>query len=148
MIIILLFEKVKNYKLHFLTCMLHTTMQCLQNWYCYGKTVAEQVAWEEAKKKGVDLVVVCPVIVMGPMLQSSANTTMIHILKYLTGAVKTYANAVHAYVDVKDVALAHVLVYETPSAFGRYICAESMLHRGEVCQILAIFFSEYPVPTK
>ncbi|KAK9164194.1 hypothetical protein Syun_005096 [Stephania yunnanensis] len=29
-----------------------------KNWYCYGKAVAEQVAAEEAKEKGVDLVVV------------------------------------------------------------------------------------------
>ena len=52
------------------------------------------------------------------------------------------------YVHVKDVAKAHLLVYETPSAFGRYICAETMLHRGELVDILAKFFPEYPIPTK
>ena len=119
-----------------------------QNWYCYGKTVAEQAAWDEAKLRGVDLVVVCPVLVVGPMLQSSVNVSVFHILRHLTGAVKTYANAVQAYVHVQDVALAHILVYETPSAFGRYICADSVLHRGELCEILATFFPEYPVPTK
>ena len=120
----------------------------MQNWYCYGKTVAEQAAWEEAKNKGVDLVVVCPVLVLGPILQSSVNASIIHILKYLTGSAKTYANSVQAYVHVRDVALAHILVYETPSASGRYLCAEDVLHRGEVCEILAKFFPEYPVPTK
>lgn len=119
-----------------------------KNWYCYGKTVAEQAAWEEAKARGVDLVVVCPVLVLGPILQSNVNASIIHILKYLTGSTKTYANSVQAYVHVKDVALAHILVYETPSASGRYLCAENVLHRGEVCEILAKFFTEYPVPTK
>ncbi|XP_074278917.1 cinnamoyl-CoA reductase 1-like [Silene latifolia] len=119
-----------------------------KNWYCYGKTVAEQVAWETAKELGVDLVVVNPVLVLGPLLQPSVNASTVHILKYLTGSAKTYANSVQLYVHVKEVALAHVLVYENPLANGRYICAESALHRGEVCEILAKFFPEYPIPTK
>nr|TKR97387.1 hypothetical protein D5086_0000213800 [Populus alba] len=119
-----------------------------KNWYCYGKTVAEQVAWDVAKKKGVDLVVVNPVMVLGPLLQPTVNASIGHILKYLTGSAKTYANSVQAYVHVRDVALAHILVFETPSASGRYICAERMLHRGEVVEILAKFFPEYPIPTK
>ncbi|XP_016649097.1 PREDICTED: cinnamoyl-CoA reductase 1-like isoform X2 [Prunus mume] len=118
------------------------------NWYCYAKTVAEQTAWEEAKEKGVDLVVVNPVLVLGPLLQPTVNASIIHILKYLTGSAKTYANAVQAYVHVRDVALAHILVYETPSASGRYLCGESVLHRGDVVEILAKFFPEYPIPTK
>lgn len=120
----------------------------LQNWYCYGKTVAEGEAVEEAQQKGVDLVVINPVLVLGPLLQSTVNASILHILKYLTGSAKTYANSTQAYVHVKDVALAHVLLYETPSASGRYLCAESVLHRGEVVEILAKFFPEYPIPTK
>ena len=120
----------------------------LQNLYCYGKTVAEQSAWDLAKKKGVDLVVVNPVVVLGPLLQPTVNASIMHILKYLNGAVKTYANAVQGYVHVRDVALAHIVIFETPSASGRYICSERMLHRGEVVEILAKFFPEYPIPTK
>ncbi|KAJ6961663.1 cinnamoyl-CoA reductase 2-like [Populus alba x Populus x berolinensis] len=119
-----------------------------KNWYCYGKTVAEQDAWDVARKKGVDLVVVNPVVVLGPLLQPTVNASILHILKYLTGSAKTYANAVQAYVHVRDVAVAHILVFETPSASGRYICFEKMLHRGEVVEILAKFFPEYPIPTK
>ncbi|KAF9615130.1 hypothetical protein IFM89_022082 [Coptis chinensis] len=119
-----------------------------KNWYCYGKAVAEQAAWEMAKEKGVDLVVVNPVLVMGPLLQPTVNASIVHILKYLTGSAKTYANSVQAYVHVRDVALAHILVYETPSASGRYLCAESVLHRSDVVEILAKFFPEYPIPTK
>ncbi|KAL5576119.1 hypothetical protein UlMin_017818 [Ulmus minor] len=119
-----------------------------KNWYCYGKAVAEQAAWEIAEEKGVNLVVVNPVLVLGPLLQPTVNASTIHILKYLTGSAKTYANSVQAYVDVKDVALAHILVFETPSASGRYLCAESVLHRGDVVEILAKFFPEYPIPRK
>nr|UGB90600.1 cinnamoyl CoA reductase [Sinopodophyllum hexandrum] len=119
-----------------------------KNWYCYGKAVAEKAAVKMAKEKGVDLVVVNPVLVMGPLLQPTVNASIVHILKYLTGSAKTYANSIQAYVDVRDVALAHILVYETPSAQGRYLCAESVLHRGDVVEILSKFFPEYPVPMK
>ncbi|KAL9386534.1 hypothetical protein Peur_019658 [Populus x canadensis] len=119
-----------------------------KNWYCYGKAAAEQAAWDMAKEKGVDLVVVNPVLVLGPLLQPTVNASITHILKYLTGSAKTYANSVQAYVHVRDVALAHILVFETPSASGRYLCSESVLHRGEVVEILAKFFPEYPIPTK
>ncbi|KAK2973151.1 hypothetical protein RJ640_021364 [Escallonia rubra] len=119
-----------------------------KNWYCYGKAVAEQAAWEEARERGVDMVAINPVLVLGPLLQPTVNASIIHVLKYLTGSAKTYANSVQAYVHVRDVALAHILLFETPSASGRYLCAESVLHRGEVVEILAKFFPEYPIPTK
>ncbi|XP_038902984.1 cinnamoyl-CoA reductase 1-like [Benincasa hispida] len=100
-----------------------------KNWYCYAKTKAEQAAWEVAKERGVDLVVVNPM---------SVSYTHLDV----------YKRQVQGYVDVKDVAKAHVLVYETPSASGRYICVESMLHRGDLVDILANFFPQYPLPTK
>jgi cinnamoyl-CoA reductase len=100
----------------------------IQNWYCYAKTVAEQGAWELARKRGLDLVVVNPVLVLGPLLQPTVNASTDHVMK--------------------DVAEAHVRVYEAADAHGRYICAESTLHRGELCRILAKLFPEYPIPTK
>ncbi|KAA3489384.1 cinnamoyl-CoA reductase 1-like [Gossypium australe] len=51
-----------------------------KNWYCYGKAVAEQAAWETAKEKGVDLVVITPVLVLGPLLQPTVNASIVHIL--------------------------------------------------------------------
>lgn len=120
----------------------------MQNWYCYGKVLAERTAWEESKQRGVEMVVINPVLVVGPLLQPTVNASTAHILKYLTGAVKTYANSVQAYVHVRDVAAAHILIFESPSAEGRYLCSESSLHRGEVVEILAKYFPEYPIPTK
>ncbi|KAL2479051.1 Cinnamoyl-CoA reductase 1 [Forsythia ovata] len=119
-----------------------------KNWYCYGKVVSEQAACDLAKELGLDLVVINPVLVLGPLLQPSVNASVLHIMKYLTGSAKTYANSIQAYVHVKDVASAHILLFEAPSASGRYLCAESVLHRGEVVEILAKYFPEYPIPTK
>ncbi|KAL6996708.1 NADPH-cytochrome p450 reductase, partial [Sarracenia purpurea var. burkii] len=117
-----------------------------KNWYCYGKVLAEQVSWEIANNKGVDLVVVVPALVIGSMLQSTLNVSNLHVLNHLSGFVKTYKNEVQGYVHVKDAALAHILVYETPGAFGRYICAESILHRADMVEILTKLFPEYPIP--
>ncbi|CAA2952758.1 cinnamoyl- reductase 1-like [Olea europaea subsp. europaea] len=119
-----------------------------KNWYCYGKAVAEQAAWDMAAELGVDMVVINPVLVLGPLLQTTINASVLHILKYLTGSAKTYANSVQGYVHVKDVALAQLLLFETPVASGRYLCVESVIHRAEVVEILAKFFPEYPIPTK
>ncbi|KAG8047641.1 hypothetical protein GUJ93_ZPchr0008g12304 [Zizania palustris] len=120
-----------------------------KNWYCYGKAVAEQAAWEAARRRGVDLVVVNPVLVIGPLLQPTVNASVVHILKYLDGSASKFANAVQAYVDVRDVAAAHLLVFESPSASGRrFLCAERVLHREGVIRILSKLFPEYPVPTR
>uniref|UniRef100_A0A0E0ES96 cinnamoyl-CoA reductase n=1 Tax=Oryza meridionalis TaxID=40149 RepID=A0A0E0ES96_9ORYZ len=119
-----------------------------KNWYCYGKAVAEQEACKAAEERGVDLVVVNPVLVVGPLLQPTVNASAVHILKYLDGSAKKYANAVQAYVDVRDVAAAHVRVFEAPEASGRHLCAERVLHREDVVHILGKLFPEYPVPTR
>lgn len=119
-----------------------------RNWYCYGKAVAEQAASELARQRGVDLVVVNPVLVIGPLLQPTVNASIGHILKYLDGSASKFANAVQAYVDVRDVADAHLRVFECAAASGRHLCAERVLHREDVVRILAKLFPEYPVPTR
>lgn len=119
-----------------------------RNWYCYGKAVAEQAAWEAARQRGVDLVVVNPVLVIGPLLQPTVNASIAHILKYLDGSASKFANAVQAYVDVRDVADAHLRAFENPLASGRLLCAERVLHREDVVRILSKLFPEYPVPTR
>jgi cinnamoyl-CoA reductase len=130
-----------------LTCACHFT-SLDQNWYCYGKTVAEQAAWEAAASRNVDLVVVNPVLTQGPALQPTVNASLMHLLKYLDGSAKTFANAVQAYVHVRDAAAAHVRVFEAPAAAGRYMCSDAVLHREDVVGILAKLFPEYPVPDR
>ncbi|KAJ4981740.1 hypothetical protein NE237_032577 [Protea cynaroides] len=119
-----------------------------QDWYCYAKTIGEKAAWKEATEKGLDLVVVIPSVVLGPSLQPTLNASALHILKMLNGTHKTYLNTVQGYVDVKDVALAHILAYETPSASGRYLCTESIIHRGDIAKLLTELFPDYPIPSK
>ncbi|XP_020600015.1 cinnamoyl-CoA reductase 1-like [Phalaenopsis equestris] len=116
-----------------------------KNWYCYGKAVVEQAAWELAGELGVDLVVVSPVLTLGPLLRETVNASVAHVLKYLNGSAKTYANTVQAHVHVRDVADAHILVFEDPC---RYLCVESVLHCEDLIRILAKLFPQYAVPTR
>lgn len=119
-----------------------------KNWYCYGKAVAEKASTDLAAQLGVDLVVINPVLVLGPLLQPTINASSIHVLKYMTGSAKTYVNSVQSYIHVQDVAAAHLLVFESPEANGRYLCAESVLHRSDVVDVLGSFFPDYPIPTR
>lgn len=96
-------------------------------WYTISKTLAEDAAWKFVKKNGIDMVSMNPGMVIGPMLQPRLNTSVTTILNFINGA-KTYPNATLGWVHVKDVATAHILAFEAPSASGRYILVETVAH--------------------
>ncbi|RLN05175.1 cinnamoyl-CoA reductase 1-like [Panicum miliaceum] len=120
------------------------------NWYCCAKMMAEMAATEAAAKLGMELAVVVPCNTVGPMLQGTLNFSNHHVRRYLTGARRAYPNAVGAYVDVRDVARAHVLAYEHegPGAGGRYLCVGAVLHRAGLVGMLRELFPQYPVTAK
>ncbi|KAL6847135.1 hypothetical protein ACP4OV_022988 [Aristida adscensionis] len=119
-----------------------------QNWYCYAKTVAERTAMEEASKRGITLLVVVPPVTTGEMLQPTLNVSIFKVARYLMGTKRAYPNAVAAYVDVRDVARAHLLVYEHPRAHGRYLCIADVVHRAEFARMIQDLFPHYPVTSK
>lgn len=125
-------------------------MLCIrQNLYCYAKTVAERTAMEEASRRGIQLLVVVPSLTLGEILQPTLNLGIqLFIVSYMKGAKKTYPNTVSGYVDVRDVARAHVLVYETPTAHGRYLCIGDVVHRSEFIRMMKELFPQYPITTK
>ncbi|KAG6402380.1 hypothetical protein SASPL_134573 [Salvia splendens] len=53
------------------------------NWYYYSKTAAESEARKYAETNGLDLITVCPSLVLGPMLQRTPNSTSLFLLKLL-----------------------------------------------------------------
>jgi cinnamoyl-CoA reductase len=118
------------------------------NLYCCAKMMAEITATEEAAARGLQLLVVVPCMTMGPMLQQTLNFSSNHVARYLMGTKRSYPNAVAAYVDVRDVARAHVLAYERPGARGRYLCIGTVLHRTQLIAMLRELFPQYPVTAK
>ena len=56
-----------------------------QVWYPLSKTLAEKAAWKFAKEKALDIVVVNPGTVMGPILPPALNASMLMILRLLQG---------------------------------------------------------------
>ncbi|KAL6205063.1 hypothetical protein ACLB2K_022327 [Fragaria x ananassa] len=116
-------------------------------WYVLSKTLAEDAAWKFVKEKGIDMVTINPAMVIGPLLQPTLNTSAAAVLNVIKGA-RTYANASFGWINVKDVAHAHVQAFENPSASGRYCLVERVAHFSEVVQILHELYPDLQLPEK
>ncbi|TVU20742.1 hypothetical protein EJB05_30337 [Eragrostis curvula] len=118
-----------------------------KEWYVLSKTLAEQAAWKFSKDNGLDLVTINPAMVIGPLLQPTLNTSA-GIIVYLVSGSPVYPNYSFGWANVKDVALAHVLAFETPSASGRYCMADKVVHFSDVVKIIHDLYPSLPVPDK
>ncbi|KMT14530.1 hypothetical protein BVRB_4g073000 [Beta vulgaris subsp. vulgaris] len=118
-----------------------------QMWYVLSKTLAEEAAWNFVKEKGIDMVTINPAMVIGPLLQPTLNTSAAAIAKLLNGS-ESYGNVALGWVHVKDVAMAHILAFEVPSAKGRYCLVESVAHYADVAKILKELYPNAPLPEK
>ncbi|CAI8585437.1 unnamed protein product [Vicia faba] len=61
-------------------------------WYAYAKTLGEREAWRIAKESGIDLVVVNPSFVVGPLLAPQPASTLFMILGIIKGLKGDYPN--------------------------------------------------------
>lgn len=112
-----------------------------KHWYGLSKTLAERAAWEYSKTTGLNLVTVCPSMVYGPQLQTTVNATSQMLLNIVKGTSEVMEDKLWYFVDVRDVADALLLVYETSEASGRYICSA---HPGYLHDIITKLKSIYP----
>ncbi|KAL0291433.1 UNVERIFIED_CONTAM: Cinnamoyl-CoA reductase 1 [Sesamum calycinum] len=110
-----------------------------KQWYALSKTLAEEATWEFVEENGLDLVTLHPGFVIGPPLQPTLNLTAEAFLNLINGK-EFFADGVYRYVDVRDVALAHILAFENPSASGRYCLVGRVTHSSEVRAILTESF--------
>jgi len=60
----------------------------------------------------------------------------------------TYKNLTLGWVDVRDLALAHVLAYENASANGRYLLVERVAHFSEAVKMLHDLYPTLQLPEK
>ncbi|KAI9078269.1 hypothetical protein K1719_039771 [Acacia pycnantha] len=118
-----------------------------QLWYVVSKTLAEEAAWKFTKENNVDMVTINPAMVIGPLLQPTLNTSAAAILNIINGA-QTFPNMSFGWINVKDVANAHIQAFEVPSANGRYCLVERVAHYSEVVKILHELYPQLPLPEK
>ncbi|XP_042038615.1 cinnamoyl-CoA reductase 1-like [Salvia splendens] len=116
------------------------------NWYCYSKVAAEAEARDYAETNGVDLVSVLPGIIFGPMLQHTPNASNLILLNFLKGGDEVMDNYLHMIVDVRDVAEAMILAFETPNARGRYLCTSHMIKNEDLVKNLKEIYPDYNYP--
>ncbi|XP_052201156.1 phenylacetaldehyde reductase-like isoform X1 [Diospyros lotus] len=122
---------------------------CKENklWYQLSKILAENASWKFANDKGIDMVSINPGMVIGPLLQPTVNASAAHILNLINGS-QTYINVSFAWVNVKDVANAHIQAFELPSANGRYCLVERVVHLSEVVKMLGKLYPSLRLPEK
>lgn len=109
-----------------------------RNPYYFSKAEAERAAWRfrNTKNPSFDLVVINPFMVIGPSRVPGLNTSNQIFADLLNGAYPGIMRISWGFVDVRDVAQAHIKALETPSAKGRYLCAGETLSMREVVETL------------
>ncbi|PAN33912.1 hypothetical protein PAHAL_6G056000 [Panicum hallii] len=107
-----------------------------EEWYFLSKTLAEHEAFAYAAKTGLDIVTICPSLVIGPLMQRTVNTSVKVFLSYIKGDQETVQNGFKNLVDVRDVADALLLAYENPQASGRYLCNSLPIRVSDIVNIL------------
>ncbi|KAM7264015.1 hypothetical protein ACFE04_001698 [Oxalis oulophora] len=124
-----------------------------KKWYMVSKTLAEEAAWKFCKDNGIDLVTINPGYVIGPLLQPTLNLTVSTIFKLVTGEYeilmkenKSLSGGDYRFVDVRDVANAHIQAFEVPSASGRYCLVGITTYMSEAVKILRQLYPSLPLP--
>ncbi|KAJ6350927.1 hypothetical protein OIU78_006947 [Salix suchowensis] len=117
-------------------------------WYAYAKTIGEKEAWRSAKEKGIDLVVVNPSFVVGPLLAPQPTSTMLLILAIVKGLRGEYPNMTIGFVHIDDVVATHILAMENKKASGRLVCSSSVAHWSEIIEMLRAKYPSYPYENK
>ncbi|KAM0883543.1 hypothetical protein ACQ4PT_031584 [Festuca glaucescens] len=121
---------------------------CRKNgdWYYLSKTLAEREAFSYAAKTGLDIVTICPSLVIGPLTHSTVNSSSKVLLNYFKGEHETVENKLRNVVDVRDVADALLLSYEKSDMSGRYICNSPPVKVSDMINILKSLYPTYTYP--
>jgi dihydroflavonol-4-reductase len=114
--------------------------------YALSKTVAEKAAWDFAAKEagGMSLTTINPSFVLGPPLDRHVEASADLALMLLRGKYPVAPRWGIEFVDVRDVAEAHLRAMEMPAAAGkRFIASGGPLTVIEAARIIAGQFPAY-----
>lgn len=108
--------------------------------YRASKVAAEQagLSFVAEHKPAFDIVTIHPPFVLGPWLPgyTRPNESSMIFKSILTAEAPTPSPGGLGMVDVRDVALAHVLAFETPAAHGRYLISSATAYWSEIHEFL------------
>uniref|UniRef100_A0A166IGF3 NAD-dependent epimerase/dehydratase domain-containing protein n=1 Tax=Daucus carota subsp. sativus TaxID=79200 RepID=A0A166IGF3_DAUCS len=110
------------------------------------KTLAEQAALKFAEEHGIDLVTLHPGFVLGPLLQPVLNATSEGMLNLIKTGKEMSIDGIYRFVDVRDVAYAHIQAFEIPSACGRYCLVGSVAYSSEALKIIHKLYPAISLP--
>lgn len=121
-------------------------MQSPQNGYRASKTFAERASWDfvEKEKPNFTLATMCPPLVLGPIVHylqnlDNLNTSNQRIAAIMSGKCKEAmpATGTFIWVDVRDLALAHVKAAELPEAGNkRFFVTAGYFSNEEIADII------------
>lgn len=121
--------------------------------YRASKTLAERGAWSfmEEEKPGFSLATICPPYVFGPPIhapesQAALNTSNLYFAMLMHGGWKEKLppTGTWLWVDVRDIALAHVRAMEVPEAGGkRFFITAGHFDMKDIAEIAKKNFPEY-----
>jgi nucleoside-diphosphate-sugar epimerase len=128
----------------------NTTSSVSHQPYSYSKVVAEKEAWKIAgEQNNWKLVVINPSFVLGPPLTGSSDSESLNLMKdIMKGKFFLGAPDLHfGFIDVRDVAKAHILALEKENAQGRHILAGKTMSVYDMTRIMKkIFGNKYLLP--
>lgn len=126
----------------------NTRSSLTRNAYYHSKTMAERAAWDfmAREKPGFDLVVINPFLVVGPSHTAAVNTSPQSLLNILNGTYPAVMALTWGFVDVRDVAAAHLAALTRPQASGRYLCVSENLSMAQAIALMRAegYAGKYP----
>lgn len=120
--------------------------------YSLSKTMAEMEAWKLLNEQEKwDLVVINPGFVMGPSLSKRTDSTSVGFLLSMVNGKFSMGvpDFSFAFVDVRDVAQAHIQAGILENASGRHVLVNETLNTNKVVAVLQkAFGNKYKLPQR
>ena len=107
--------------------------------YSKSKTLAERAAWDfiENENHPFELAVINPALVVGASISGDIGESNKAVAMVAGGKMPVAVPLMFGYVDVRDVATAHILAMQTPASNGeRFALVEKDLWYKDVAKIL------------
>jgi dihydroflavonol-4-reductase len=117
--------------------------------YFRSKTIAEKAVWEFMARdnSGLELSVVCPSAILGPVLERDFGTSANMIVKMLDGSTPAVPNLGYDVVDVRSVVDLLIRAMELPQAASeRFIAASGYRSFSEMAALLRQKYPERKIP--